>query len=147
MKMNERPMSSLLLVDLAFIYIYIYFFKYPVWWQKLLVVPGVAVLPWATKTVLSPWLAADEGRVSYVLSHVVWWKRKKKFIYIYIYIYIYILTSHVHCRLLQIIRKNGNNNITFLLLKPYNYAQTSLYINIYIAEQSTENSALPYTLV
>ena len=22
-----------------------------------------------------PWLAADESRVSHVLSHVVWWKR------------------------------------------------------------------------
>ena len=32
--------------------------------------------------VLSPWLAADEDRVSHMLSHVVWWK------YIYIYIYI-----------------------------------------------------------
>ena len=29
---------------------------------------------WATETVLSPWLAADEARVSHVLSHVVWWK-------------------------------------------------------------------------
>ena len=29
---------------------------------------------WAMETVLSPWLAADEGRVSHVLSHVVWWK-------------------------------------------------------------------------
>ena len=32
------------------------------------------VPPWATATVLSPWLAADESRVSHVLSHVVWWK-------------------------------------------------------------------------
>ena len=38
------------------------------------VAPGVAVPPWATETVLSPWLAADEARVSHVLSHVVWWK-------------------------------------------------------------------------
>ena len=30
--------------------------------------------PWATETVLSPWLAANEVRVSHVLSHVVWWK-------------------------------------------------------------------------
>ena len=37
--------------------------------------PGVAVPPWATETVLSPWLAADEDRVSHVLSHVVWWKK------------------------------------------------------------------------
>ena len=36
------------------------------------VAPGVAVPSWATKTVLSPWLAADEARVSHVLSHVVW---------------------------------------------------------------------------
>ena len=36
---------------------------------------------WANETELSPWFAADEDRVSYVLSHVVWW------IYIYIYIY------------------------------------------------------------
>ena len=41
------------------------------------VAPGVAVPPWATETVLSPWLAADEARVSHVLSHVVWWKKKK----------------------------------------------------------------------
>ena len=34
----------------------------------------MAVLPWATETVLSPWLAADEDRVSHVFSHVVWWK-------------------------------------------------------------------------
>ena len=46
------------------------------------VAPGVAVPPWATETVLSPWMAADEARVSHVLSHVVWWKN----IYIYIYI-------------------------------------------------------------
>ena len=30
------------------------------------------------ETVLSPWLSADEGKVSHVLSHVVWWN-----IYIY----------------------------------------------------------------
>ena len=48
------------------------------------VAPGVAVPPWATETVLSPWFAADEARVSHVLSHVVWWKNK---IYICIYIY------------------------------------------------------------
>ena len=39
------------------------------------VAPGVAVPPWATETVLSPWMAADEARVSHVLSHVVWWKK------------------------------------------------------------------------
>ena len=49
-----------------------------------MVAPGVAVPPWATETVLSPWMAADEARVSHVLPHVVWWKKK---IYIYIYIY------------------------------------------------------------
>ena len=27
--------------------------------------------------VLSPWLAADEARVSHVLSHVIWWKKIK----------------------------------------------------------------------
>ena len=42
------------------------------------VAPGVAVPPWATETVLSPWLAADEARVSHVLSHVLWWEKKKK---------------------------------------------------------------------
>ncbi len=41
-----------------------------------MVAPGVAVPPWATETVLSPWLAADEARISHVLSHVVWWKKK-----------------------------------------------------------------------
>ena len=34
----------------------------------------VAAPPWATETVLSPWLAVDEVWVSYVLSDVVWWK-------------------------------------------------------------------------
>ena len=52
--------------------------------KSCLVAPGVAVPSWATQTVLSPWLVADEDRVLYVLSHVVWWK-----IYTYIYIYIY----------------------------------------------------------
>ena len=42
--------------------------------KSCLVVLGVAVSPWATETVLSPWLVADEDRVSHVLSHVVWWK-------------------------------------------------------------------------
>ena len=40
-----------------------------------------AASSWATETVLSPWLVADEDRVSHVLSHVVWWK---KFFLIYI---------------------------------------------------------------
>ena len=31
-----------------------------------------------TETVLSPWMAADEARVSHVLPHVVWWKKKKR---------------------------------------------------------------------
>ena len=39
------------------------------------VAPGVAVPPWATETVLSPWMAAGEARVSHVLPHVVWWKK------------------------------------------------------------------------
>ena len=51
------------------IYIYIYIY----------IAPGVTVPPWATETVLSPWLAADEARISHVISHVVWWK---KYIYI-----------------------------------------------------------------
>ena len=42
--------------------------------KSCLVVPGEAEPPWATETVLSPWLAADEDRVSHVLSHVEWWK-------------------------------------------------------------------------
>ena len=52
------------------------------------VAPGVAVLPWATETVLSPWLAADEARVSHVLSHVVWWKKKKKYEYTTVYYFL-----------------------------------------------------------
>ena len=43
----------------------------------------MAVLPWASETVLPPWLAIDEDRVSHVLSHVVWWK-----IYTHTHIYI-----------------------------------------------------------
>ena len=42
--------------------------------QSCLVALGMAVPPWATETVLSPWLAADEVWVSLVLSHAVWWK-------------------------------------------------------------------------
>ena len=53
--------------------------------KSCLVAPGVAAPPSATETALSPWLAADEDRVSHVLSHVVW--------LIYIYIYIYTLTT------------------------------------------------------
>ena len=34
---------------------------------------------WATETMLSPWLAVDEARVSHVLSHIVWWKKTKPF--------------------------------------------------------------------
>ena len=45
--------------------------------KSCLVAPGVAVPPWATEAVLSPWLAADKVRVSNVLSHVVWWKYKQ----------------------------------------------------------------------
>ena len=54
---------------LIYIYIYIYIYTY--------ILLLKAVPPWATETVLSPWLAADEDRVSHVLSHVVWWKFKK----------------------------------------------------------------------
>ena len=42
--------------------------------KSCLVAPGVAVPPWATETVLSPWLVADEDRISQVVSNVVWWK-------------------------------------------------------------------------
>ena len=51
----------------------------------------VNVPPWATETVLSPWMVADEARVSHVLPHVVWWKKKKKkkFVNVYIYEYFY----------------------------------------------------------
>ena len=48
-------------------------FKYPVKWQKLL---SCARQKWQyhlelPKLCYHPWLAADEGRVSHVLSHVV----------------------------------------------------------------------------
>ena len=36
--------------------------------KSCLVAPGVPVPPWATEIVISPWLAADEVRVSHVLS-------------------------------------------------------------------------------
>ena len=39
------------------------------WWWWYIYIP-----PRATETVLSPWLADDEGRASHVLSHVVSWK-------------------------------------------------------------------------
>ena len=70
------------------------------------------VSPWATETVLSPWLAADEDRVSHVLLHVVWWKLEN-YIYsptpiqpmmgtilysdVYIYIYIYVKQGGIKC--------------------------------------------------
>ena len=38
--------------------------------KSCLVAPGLPIPPWATETVLSPCLAADDGRVSHVLSHV-----------------------------------------------------------------------------
>ena len=65
-------------------YIYTYLLNTPTGGKSCLVAPGVALPPGATKTVWSPWLASDEGRVSHVFSHVVWWN-------IYIYIYLYIL--------------------------------------------------------
>ena len=76
--MNECPMQSLLLVNLVCVYIYIYIFLLNTLssGKSCLVAPGAAVLPWATETVLSPWLAADEGRVSHVLSHT--YDEKKK---------------------------------------------------------------------
>ena len=45
--------------------------SYPVWWQKLLVAPGVTVsfepqIQWHY-----PWLVADEDKVSYVFSYVL----------------------------------------------------------------------------
>ena len=92
------------LIWCIYIYIYIYILNTLSGGKSFLVAPGVAVPPWATETVLSPWLAADEGRVSHVLSHVVWLYiyiynfsfllvlrgKKKEYFNIYIYIYIYI---------------------------------------------------------
>ena len=78
---------SLSLSIYIYIYIYIYIeYRYIFLLNTLsggkscLVAPGVAVPPWATETVLSPWLAADEDRVSHVLSHVVWWKKNVRVI-------------------------------------------------------------------
>ena len=56
------------------IYIYVSF-KYPVRGKSCLVSPRVAVPSWAPEIVLSPCLAADEGMVLHVLSHLVWWKK------------------------------------------------------------------------
>ena len=39
--------------------------------------PSSAANQGLPKLYYHPWLAADEGRVSHVLSHVVWWKKKK----------------------------------------------------------------------
>ena len=44
--------------------------------------PRSSYASWATETVLSPWLAADEDRVTHVLSHVVWWKKLSKVEYV-----------------------------------------------------------------
>ena len=52
-------------------HIYIYLLNTLTGGKSCLVAPGVALPPGATKTVWSPWLAADEGRVSHVFSHVV----------------------------------------------------------------------------
>ena len=61
------------LVDLAYIHIYISLNTLS-GGKSCMVAPGVVVPTWATETVLSPWLTADEVRVLHVLSHVVWWK-------------------------------------------------------------------------
>ena len=51
----------------------LYLSSYPSQWQKLLVVLGVAVLPYPSKVWHHSWLlVADEDRVSHVFSHVVW---------------------------------------------------------------------------
>ena len=72
-----------------YIYIYIYnSFNTLSGGKSCFVAPGAAVVLWATETVLLPWLAVDESRVSHVLSHVLWWK---KYIYIHIYIIIIII--------------------------------------------------------
>ena len=76
-------LSCMYPIEFPLVYIYIYIYIYISRQYCHLIALGVAVLPWATETVLSPWLAADEDRVSHVLSHVVWW----------IYIYIYITTN------------------------------------------------------
>ena len=57
-----------------YIYIYIILLNTLSCGKSCLVVPGVAVPPWATET-HHPWLAADEGKILHVLSHVVWWKK------------------------------------------------------------------------
>ena len=59
-----------------YIYIYIYIYIYVCVWQYCLELP---------KLCYHPWLAADEDMVLHVLSHVVWWKKKRIYIYIYIY--------------------------------------------------------------
>ena len=56
----------------VYIYIYIILLNTLSGGKGCLVAPGVPVSPWATETVLSP--LVDEGRLSHVLSHVVWWK-------------------------------------------------------------------------
>ena len=53
-----------------------------------------SVVPWATETVLSPWMAADEARVSHVLPHVVWWKKKKNFQF-------FFSSKYLHSKLMQ----------------------------------------------
>ena len=58
----------------SYVYIGFFFLNTLSGGKSCLVAPGVAVPPWATETVLSPWMAADEARVSHVLPHVVWWK-------------------------------------------------------------------------
>ena len=63
------------------IYIYIYIYIYIFLLNTLSGGKICLVVPWATKTVLSPRLVADVGRVSHMLSHVAWWK--KKYIYIW----------------------------------------------------------------
>ena len=62
----------------SYVYIDFFFLNTLSGGKSCSVAPGVAVPAWATKTVLSPWMAADEARVSHVLPHVVWWKKKKK---------------------------------------------------------------------
>ena len=59
----------------SYIYIDFFFLNTLSGGKSCSVAPGVAVPPWATETVISPWMAADEARVSHVLPHVVWWKK------------------------------------------------------------------------
>ena len=91
-----------------------------------------------TETVLSPWLVADEDRVSHMLSHVWWKKRKirKKYVHDSFVITETVLSpwlvadedrvSHMLSHVLCITFIKSKSYFSFVLIKEYNLQCTSM---------------------